>query len=113
LLLTFFPARRALAMIKKLKRIAPLKFGLILGILYGLIALIFVPFILLAAVVGSMVAPTAEGSVHQAMGIGVAIVLCFVLPVFYAVIGGLCGMLIAWIYNVIAGWVGGVEFEVE
>ena len=31
---------------------------------------------------------------------------------FYTIIGGLLGMLMAWIYNVVAGWVGGIEFEV-
>jgi len=100
-------------MIKKLKRIAPVKFGLVLGILYGLISLIFIPFFLLAVVLGSAVTPTTDGSTHQAMGIGIALVFSLILPVFYAVIGGLVGMLIAWIYNVIAGWVGGIEFEVE
>jgi hypothetical protein len=34
-------------MTKRLKRIAPLKFGLVVGIIYGLIALIFIPFVVL------------------------------------------------------------------
>jgi hypothetical protein len=91
-------------MTKKLKRIAPVKFGIILGIVYGLISLIFIPFFLLIAV-ASAFAPATENNPHPAIGIGVAIV--------FAVLGLLGGMLMAWIYNVAAGWVGGIEVEVE
>jgi hypothetical protein len=99
-------------MTKKLKRIAPVKFGIILGIVYGLISLIFIPFFLLIAV-ASAFAPATENNPHPAIGIGVAIVFAVLAPVMYGVMGLLGGMLMAWIYNVAAGWVGGIEVEVE
>jgi hypothetical protein len=99
-------------MIKKLKRIAPVKFGLVLGIIYGLISLIFVPFFLLG-IVASAFAPHQNNAMQQELGMGVGLVFCVFLPVLYAVFGGLFGMLAAWIYNVVAGWTGGIEFEVE
>lgn len=103
-------------MTRKLKRIEPFKFGLIVGIVYGLFSLVFVPIFLLSFVVTGLAA-LHSGS-HQQMPaaiIGVVLGLVFVVfvPILYAVLGGLMGMLGAWLYNVVAGWVGGIEFEVE
>jgi hypothetical protein len=99
-------------MAKTLKRIAPLKFGLVAGIIYGLISLVFVPFLLLG-IVASSFAPAQQGSMPQGLTVGLGLVLCIFIPVLYAVLGGLLGMLAAWLYNVVAGWTGGIEFEVE
>jgi len=99
-------------MTRKLKRIAPVKFGIILGVFYGLISLIFVPFLLLVTVAASL-APSHDDEAQKHMAAGMSLVMCVVLPVFYTVFGGLFGMLAAWLYNVVAGWVGGIEFEVE
>jgi hypothetical protein len=97
---------------KRLKRIAPVKFGIVLGIFYGLISLVIVPFFLLAIIIPSF-APTHEGAMQQGLTTGLGLVFCILLPVFYAVFGGLFGMLAAWLYNVVASWTGGIEFEVE
>ena len=35
------------------------------------------------------------------------------LPILYGVCGFLGGLIHAWVYNVAAGWVGGVRIEVE
>jgi hypothetical protein len=45
--------------------------------------------------------------------IATAIIFSFLAPVFYGVLGFLLGILAAWIYNVVAKWTGGIEFEVE
>ena len=99
-------------MTKTLKRIAPVKFGIVLGIVYGLISLIFTPFFLLGTLVAAMV-PATDGHTHAGLGLGLGLVFCFLIPIVYTVLGGLIGMLMAWIYNVAAGWVGGIEIEVE
>lgn len=99
-------------MTKRLKRIAPVQFGIVVGILYGLISLIFVPFFLLGILAASF-APAEDRADHPMLGPLLGLVFCVVIPFAYAVIGGLLGMLIAWLYNVIAGWVGGIEIEVE
>jgi hypothetical protein len=99
-------------MIKRLKRIGPVKFGLVVGICYGLISLVFIPFLLLGIVAGSF-ASAHQSPMQQGLSAGVGILMCVLLPVLYAVLGGLFGMLGAWIYNVVAGWTGGIEFVVE
>jgi hypothetical protein len=93
---------------KQLVSIAPLKAGIILGILYGLLALIIVPFFLLFVLIGAKT--NSSGSPGAAIfGVGFAIML----PVFYAIIGFIFGIIAAAIYNLIAKWTGGFEFEVR
>jgi hypothetical protein len=101
---------------RTLKRIAPVKFGLILGIMYGALSLIIVPFFLLFSLMSFFVPQQSSsemGHLAPALGLVMTLAFCIFLPVFYAVIGGLMGMLMAWVYNVTAGWLGGFEFEVE
>jgi hypothetical protein len=98
---------------RKLKRIAPVKFGIVLGILYGLISLIFIPFILLGALASAFAPAQGDAAIQHGIATGVSVVLCIAFPFIYAGMGCLLGMLMAWLYNVVAGWVGGIEFEVE
>ncbi len=90
---------------KQLTRIAPLRAGIVLGVLYGILSLIIVPFFLLFAIIGSK-ASTAPPPIF---GIGFAIML----PVIYAVFGFIGGVIAAAIYNLVAQWTGGLEFEVR
>jgi len=96
---------RTESMKKNLTRIAPLRAGIILGILYGLFSLILVPFFLLFALVSAKTGTAAPAF----MGVGFAIVL----PVIYAFFGFIGGIIMAALYNLIAGWTGGFEFEVK
>ena len=61
----------------------------------------------------SSFAPAQHNAIQQGFSAGIGLVFCIFIPVLYAVMGGLLGMLMAWIYNVVASWVGGIEFEVE
>ena len=90
---------------KRLTRIAPLKAGIVLGILYGLFSLIIVPFFVLI-----MLASAKTGNPTPAfMSLGFAVVL----PVMYAFLGFIGGVIMAALYNLIASWTGGLEFEVK
>lgn len=101
-----------LKMKKTLKRIAPLQFGKVVGAVYGLLSLIFVPFMLLFALIGSLV-PSEHNSPSPLIAVGIALVLAIILPIFYAVMGFIFGALGAWGYNLVSGLVGGIEVEVE
>jgi hypothetical protein len=70
------------------------------GILYFTIALILVPFFYLA---------TRNAAPEQALP-GVAFVLG---PFIYAVIGYLGTAVGCWLYNIIAGWSGGISLTLE
>ena len=87
---------------KRLTRVAPLQLGKVMAVLYGSISLIFVPFILVI----SMVASKAGGS-------NFPMLFLLFLPIVYAFAGFIGGLLVAAIYNVIAGWTGGIHFTIE
>jgi len=91
---------------KQLTYITPLRAGVVLGVLYGIVSLLVVPFVLLAAALGSKTGVPALGIF---LGAGLAILL----PVLYAAAGFIGGIIGAALYNVIAKWTGGFEFEVR
>jgi hypothetical protein len=104
-------------MIRRIKRITPLQAGKMMGVLYGCMGLIFLPFFALAGLAGAF-AQTAQqnqGGAHPPAALfgGMMLGFAILLPVFYAVFGFLFGILFAAIYNLIARWIGGIEVEVE
>jgi hypothetical protein len=72
----------------------------VVGILYALMGLIFLPFFLL----GAMFSPNGMG-----FGIGFAILL----PILYGVCGFIFTAIGCAIYNWVAGMVGGIEMELD
>ena len=90
---------------KQLTYITPLRAGIVLGVLYGILSLLVVPFVLLAAVLGSKTDVPAPA----VFGVGLAILL----PVLYAAAGFIGGIIGAALYNLIAKWTGGFEVEVR
>ena len=99
----------------KLRRIAPLQAGKILAAFYGLVSLLFVPFMMAFFAFASFSA-RHHGTAHPpplplmfGMGVGFMIFL----PFFYAAMGFVGGVLGAWVYNLLAGWLGGLVLEFE
>jgi hypothetical protein len=95
----------------KLKRIAPLQAGKMLAALYGLLSLIFVPFMMVAVALGSFAAKHQGNGAALPMMFGMGFMVC--LPLLYAVMGFIFGVLGAWIYNLLSKWIGGFELEFE
>ncbi|SDU09202.1 hypothetical protein SAMN05444156_1909 [Verrucomicrobium sp. GAS474] len=91
-----------------LKRVNPIQAGKVVGLTYGALALLFVPFFLLFGI-ASLFAKQQGAAVA---GVG-GIALCLFLPVLYAILGFIFGALGAWVYNLVAKWVGGLKFEIE
>lgn len=87
-------------MSQRIERFGVIQTAKVVGILYGLLGLVFVPIFLLIAVM----APEGE-----AFGLGFAIAL----PVLYGLAGFIFTVLGCWLYNLVAGWVGGIEVELE
>jgi hypothetical protein len=90
---------------KQLTHISPLRAGIVLGVLYGLLGLIFVPFFLLASVLAAK-----SGGTPAAFG---GAVFSILFPVGYAIAGFIGGIIAAAIYNLVAKWTGGLEFAVQ
>jgi hypothetical protein len=72
----------------------------VIGVLYALMGLIFVPVFLVVAAFS----PNEKG-----FGAGFALAL----PIIYGVMGFIFTAIGCAIYNLVAGWVGGVEVELD
>lgn len=97
-----------------LKRIGPLQAGKILGALYGVMGLLFIPFMVFFMSIGAMASANAGSEAPPlpfVFGMGVGFMI--LAPVFYAVMGFVTGVLGALAYNVLAKWLGGFELEFE
>jgi hypothetical protein len=100
-------------MTKRIKKIAPLQLGKILAITYGLLSLVMVPFFLAFSAVASLV-PKPEGSPPMLpMMLGMGMGFLIIAPIVYAIMGFVTGVIGAFVYNLVAQWVGGIEVEVE
>jgi len=78
---------------KRLTYISPLQAGIVQGVVLGIISLIFVPFIIIG------------GLFHG----GIGTIFFIFLPVVYAVMGFIMGIISAFVYNLVAKWTGGLE----
>lgn len=99
-------------MTRRLRRIAPLPIAKIFGILYALVGLIFVPFFAIAGIAG-LFAGTGDGNAGAAGVVIGMIAMAVIFPIMYGVMGFFGGIIVAALYNLIARWVGGIEFDVE
>ena len=92
-----------------IKRIDPMAAAKLLGAMYALLGLIFGLFMAMLAVFG-MAAGGGDNVMRGAItGLGSLIAL----PVIYGILGFIGGAIGALIYNLVAGMVGGIVFEVD
>jgi hypothetical protein len=91
------------------KSVGVLSVAKIAAFTYASMALIFAPFVLIAAALGAF----AGGREAAAFGMVGAVLLAIVLPVVYGLMGFVFGALSAFIYNLIAGWVGGIQLQLQ
>lgn len=85
-------------MTQQIRRFGVLQTAKVVGALYALLGLVFVPIFLLI----SMVSPRQE-----AIGAGLALSM----PILYGVLGFVFAAISCAIYNFVAGLVGGIEVE--
>ena len=84
----------------RISRVAVHQTALVMAILYGVLALVVVPFVFLA---GRM---AVEGSRFPAF-------MLVLLPLVYALFAYVFTAIACWLYNLIAGWVGGIELTLD
>lgn len=92
------------------KRIGPLSLAKVSGILYAVVGLVIGCVLALIATIGGTATQTAEGPVlGMVFGIGAV----FFVPIIYGGLGFLVALLMAALYNLAAGIVGGIEIHTE
>ena len=87
--------------------------GKIFGILYALFGLIFIPFFALAGIAGFFAESGNANAASAGLVAGGMIAMAVIFPILYGVMGFVGGVIVAALYNLIARWIGGLEFEVE
>jgi len=92
------------------KRIGPGSAFKIAATVYGVMGLLFGVIFALISMLGGALLPSAETGVFR-MFFGVGAIV--VLPIFYGAIGGIFAALGAVIYNLVAGWIGGLEVDIS
>lgn len=93
-----------------IKRVAPFSCGKIAGTLYAILGVFIGAVFSLIAMAGGFASDTVGAAGMGAM-IGVGAVIVF--PIFYGVLGFVGAIVGAWLYNLGAGLVGGIEIEVQ
>lgn len=87
----------------QIKRIGPKSLGRLLALIYAILGFIGGLFFCL----------TALFTQTQAGAVAFALAAVIVFPALYAVMGFVSGALFAWIYNIVAKRVGGIEIELS
>ena len=93
----------------EITRIGVLSLGKIFGILYAFFGLVIGTLMSLVFVFSGAMMGDTGGITGFVFGAGAIITL----PLFYGIMGFLSGILMAVPYNMIAGWIGGLEVEIE
>jgi hypothetical protein len=102
------PIPPPLSVTRRIKSIAPIQLGKMMALTYGVLGLLFCPLFLIASFFASHVQNQQRFGM-MAFGTGFALLM----PVIYGAFGFIFGIIGAFIYNVIAKWIGGIEVEVE
>jgi hypothetical protein len=93
-----------------LHRVGPVSCAKITGALYLVLGLIIGAFFSLAAMAGGFASNSSQGAGLGAL-IGVGAIVFF--PLLYGCIGFVSTLFFAWVYNVLAGIVGGIEMDLH
>ena len=91
------------------RSVAPFSVAKVAGLLYALMGLIGGTIIAIAALAGAFAGAEGAGIMGSIMGVGAIVVL----PLFYGCMGFVFTLIGAWLYNIVAGMVGGISFEVS
>lgn len=81
-------------------------FGLVVGVIYGLVLIVF------GAAISAM-APSRDATAGGVSTVVMGLAMMIGFPLFYGILGFIMGAIGALIYNVVAGIIGGVKFELE
>lgn len=92
-------------------RIGPISCAKISGTLYALVGLFIGGFISLAALAGVFGSNTPAQGAGFAMMFGAGAIV--VLPLLYGCTGFVATLVAAWLYNLLAGVVGGIEVDMQ
>jgi hypothetical protein len=93
-----------------IKRVGPVSCAKVAGTVYAIVGVAIGAAISLITWVGGFASSNA-GAAGLGGAVGLASIIIF--PILYGCIGFVATFLGAWLYNLVAGFVGGIEMEVQ
>lgn len=87
-------------MAQRIRNIDPVQAAKVVAVLYLILGLVLIPIFLFLTFMDS-----------NAFGLGMGFMIF--IPVMYAVVGFISTIVMCALYNLVAGWVGGIEVELE
>jgi hypothetical protein len=99
-----------MTVIRRIHPASAFKVGLILN---GFLGLILGVFCTLASMAGLALARQAHISLFGVRGAHLGLFAVILCPILYGVMGGVGAAVMAFLYNVASGWIGGLELEVS
>jgi len=95
----------------QLRSVGVLSVAKMMGAIYGLLGLLFLPIFLIAGAAGLMGGGDNKMA-GAAVGVGM-IVMAILMPLIYGAMGFVCGAIGAFLYNFLAGRLGGIEMNLQ
>ena len=100
-----------------IRRVGVMSVAKLMGVLYGGIGLLIGVLFALFSMVGGGAMLAGAGGGDAAMGggmmMGMGLGFLVMAPIFYGLAGFIGGAITGWLYNLAAGWVGGIEIETQ
>lgn len=91
-----------------LRSVGILSCAKIMGAIYGGLGLIFLPMFLLAGFASMILGKSSDSMSGFAM-----LALSLLLPILYGAMGFVMGAFTAWLYNLFARWLGGIQLDLK
>src|SRR2546425_9507 len=97
----------------QLRSVGVLSIAKIMGAMYALLGLLFLPIFLIAAAAGMIGGASGDNKMAgMAAGVGM-LVVAIIMPLIYGAMGFVGGAIGAFLYNFLAGRVGGIVMNLE
>ena len=99
-----------------IKRVGPLSVAKIAGVIYAVLGLLIgvaiAMFSLMGMALSSLQRSMPENAFSPLLGVAMGLGAIVACPIFYGGIGFLFALIGAWIYNVVASKIGGIEIDI-
>lgn len=92
-----------------IRRFEPLSCAKIVGTIYAVLGIVFGAMFSLVSLFGAFAGGDRSSPFIALFGVGAVIVL----PIFYGMLGFVSALIGAWLYNALAGALGGIEMDIQ
>lgn len=96
-----------------IRRISPLSAGKLFGALYAIMGFLIGIVFAIIGMAGAAAGMSNESGAGALPGMIFGVGAIVILPLFYGVLGFVMTAFTAWLYNIMAGMVGGIQIEVD